>query len=102
MKNHFIGLRLSDYEYGRLGALARRSGKNRCEILRELLEKGEVRERINKEHVTLIRQLVGESTNLNQLARKANTFGYAEVADDLCDQAKYINSIIREIKQNDG
>ena len=99
MKSRFIGFRITESEYMRLGALSRKSGKNKSEIIRDLLINGSVRERINKEHVGIIRQLVGEATNLNQLARKANTFGFVAVADELEKLKIKIGKIIKHIKQ---
>ncbi len=99
MKSRFIGLRLGETEFQRLGAISRKSGKNRSEIIRELLLNGEVKERITKEHITLIRQLVGEATNLNQIARKANTFGYPAVANECETMASSIGKIIKSIKR---
>ncbi len=99
MKSRFIGFRATESEYQRLGALGRKSGKSKSEIIRELLLTGEVRERINKEHIALIRQLIGEATNLNQLARKANTFGYTAVAEELENLKIKIEKIIKNIKQ---
>ena len=88
-KQFFVGFRLNKEEYVRLGALVRRSGKKKSEVVRELLVKGYVKERINKDHIQLLRQLTGESTNLNQLARKANTFGFHEVASKCEELVEY-------------
>ena len=98
MKSRFIGFRIAESEYQRLGALSRKSGKSKSEIIRELLMSGEVRERINKDHISIIRQLIGESTNLNQLARKANTFGFTAVANEVESQAKEIRKLINQLK----
>lgn len=98
---YFVGLRLDKELELLLGALVRRSGKSRSQVIRELIAKGYVRERINKEHIQLIRQLTGEATNLNQLARKANTFGYHDVARKCEETVDKINVIIKKIR-NDG
>ncbi|MFR9546191.1 MAG: plasmid mobilization relaxosome protein MobC [Rikenellaceae bacterium] len=99
MKSRFIGLRLNETEFQRLGAISRKSGKNKSEIIRELLLNGEVKERIKKEHIVLIRQLASETKDLNQLARKANTFGYPAVAEECKTMASSISQIIKSIKR---
>ena len=45
---------------------SKRRPKARASVLP--IEGGTVRKRITKEHIHIIRQLIGESTNLNQLA----------------------------------
>jgi len=79
-KTFFISIRLNKKLQLLLYALVRRSGKSRSKVIRELILNGYVKERISKEHIQIIRQLAGEATNLNQLAKKANTFGFKEVA----------------------
>ena len=74
-KKYTVTLRLSYQQYAWLGALCRRSKQTQSEVIRSLIENGSVRERITQEHIHIIRQLIGESTNLNQLARQANTYG---------------------------
>ena len=80
-KKYTVTLRLSYQQYAWLGALCRRSKQTQSEVIRSLIENGSVRERITQEHIHIIRQLIGESTNLNQLARQANTYGFFAVAD---------------------
>ena len=99
-KKHTITLRLSDSQYGWLGALYRRSKRNQSAVIRSLIENGSVRERISKEHIHVIRQLIGESTNLNQLAKQANTYGFLVVSDRCQELAQYINQLIRQLKDD--
>ena len=75
-KKYTVTLRLSYQQYAWLGALCRRSKQTQSEVIRSLIENGSVRERITQEHIHIIRQLIGESTNLNQLAKQANTYGF--------------------------
>ena len=83
-KKNTITLRLSDEQLAWLGALSRRSKQTKSEVIRALIEQGSVRERITRDHLHIIRQLIGESTNLNQLAKQANTYGFFAIADQLC------------------
>ena len=59
-----------------------------------------VRERITQENIHIIRQLIGESTNLNQLARQANTYGFFAVADRCKEMAQHINLLIKRLKDD--
>lgn len=99
-KNNIVTLRLTDDELGWLGALCRRSRQSKSETIRSLIMNGTVRERINKEHLTIIRQLIGESTNLNQLARQANTYGFFTVADKCENMAKEVSQLITRLKDD--
>ena len=99
-KNNIITLRLTDDELGWLGALCRRSRQSKSETIRSLIMNGTVRERINKEHLAVIRQLIGESTNLNQLARQANTYGFFAVAERCEEMAQRINQLIKQLKDD--
>ena len=92
-KKYTVTLRLSYQQYAWLGALCRRSKQTQSEVIRSLIENGSVRERI-------IRQLIGESTNLNQLARQANTYGFFAVADRCKEMAQHINLLIKRLKDD--
>lgn len=99
-KNNIVTLRLTDDELGWLGALCRRSRQSKSETIRSLIMNGTVRERITKEHLAVIRQLIGESTNLNQLARQANTYGFFAVADKCEEMAKEVSQLITRLKDD--
>lgn len=99
-KNNIITLRLSDDELGWLGALCRRSKRSKSETIRSLIMNGTVRERITKEHLTIIRQLIGESNNLNQLAKLANTYGFFAVAEKCENMVKEVSQLINRLKDD--
>ena len=67
-KKNTVTIRLTDEQFGWLRALSRRSKRSQSEVVRSLIERGTVRERITRENLDIIRKLIGESTNLNQLA----------------------------------
>ena len=58
-KKYTITLRLSYDQFAWLGALCRRSRQTQSAVIRSLIESGTVRERITKEHIHIIRQLIG-------------------------------------------
>ena len=69
-KKNTVTIRLTDEQFGWLRALSRRSKRSQSEVVRSLIEHGTVRERITRENLDIIRKLIGESTNLNQLANE--------------------------------
>ena len=99
-KKNTITLRLSDEQLTWLGALSRRSKRTKSEVIRALIEQGSVRERITRDHLHIIRQLIGESTNLNQLAKQANTYGFFVVADQCQETANHISQLIKRLKDD--
>lgn len=98
-KKNTITLRLTDDQLAWLGALSRRSKRSKSEVIRSLIEQGSVRERITCDHLHIIRQLIGEGTNLNQLA-KANTYGFFAVADQCQEIANHISQLIKQLKDD--
>jgi len=99
-KKNTITIRLSDEQYGWLRALSRRSKRSQSEVVRSLIEQGTVRERITRENLDIIRKLIGESTNLNQLAKRANAYGFYRVADECQATALKISQLIKRIKDD--
>ena len=95
-----ISLRLTEQENYWLKALARQSGKTQSEVVRSLIKNGHVKERIDKQTLGMLRNLIGEATNLNQLARQANAYGMGMVADDYRSLAARISQIVKQIKDD--
>ena len=99
-KKNTITIRLSDEQYGWLRALSRRSKRSQSEVVRSLIEQGTVCERITRENLDIIRKLIGESTNLNQLAKQANRQGFFRVRDECQATALKISQLIKRIKDD--
>lgn len=95
-----VTIRLTDEQFGWLRALSRRSKRSQSEVVRSLIEHGTVRERITRENLDIIRKLIGESTNLNQLARRANAYGFYRVADECRAVAQEISQLIKQLKDD--
>lgn len=96
-QDHMVSTRLSDNLFRRLGAYSRASGESKSGILRSLIDKGYVKERISPEMMSAIRKLIGMATNLNQAARQANAAGYRSAGVELSALAKEIRSILNSI-----
>ena len=97
-KKNTITLRLTDDQLAWLGALSRRSKRSKSEVIRSLIDHGS--ERITCDHLHIIRQLIGESTNLNQLAKQANTHGFFTVADHCVEISNHISQLIKQLKDD--
>ena len=95
-----ISLRLTEQENYWLKALARQSGRTQSEVVRSSIKNGHVKERINRDMLIMLRNLMGEATNLNQLARQANAQGFGMIADDCRSLAARISKIVKQIKDD--
>ena len=95
-----ISLRLTEDENGWLKALVRQSHRTQSEVIRSLIMNGHVRERIDKDTLIVLRNLIGEATNLNQLARQANAYGFHMIADDCRNLSARISQIVKQIKDD--
>lgn len=99
-KKNTVTIRLTDEQFGWLRALSRRSKRSQSEVVRSLIEHGTVRERITKENLDIIKKLIGESTNLNQLAKRSNAYGFYRVADECRTVAQEISQLIKQLKDD--
>ena len=97
-KKNTVTIRLTDEQFGWLRALS--SKRSQSEVVRSLIEHGTVRERITRENLDIIRKLIGESTNLNQLAKRANAYGFYRVADECRAVAQQISQLIKQLKDD--
>ncbi len=95
-----VTIRLTDEQFSWLRALSRRSKRSQSEVVRSLIEHGTVRERITRENLDIIRKLIGESTNLNQLAKRANAYGFYRVADECQTAVQQISQLIKKLKDD--
>ena len=75
-KSYIITVKLATADYYSLKSKAREMGVTLSEFTRNALQNCVVRQRLNKENLHHIIQLIGMANNLNQIARRANAGGY--------------------------
>lgn len=97
-RKYRLSLKLNTNEYLQLKSKAKNACKNRCDILRELILSGEVKQRISHEELDLIRKISGMANNLNQLVHLAHVQGvwFIEIASKkMIDE---LDNLIKRIK----
>lgn len=99
-KEKTVSFRMTEDLENWLKALARQSHRSQSEVIRSLIINGYVCERIDKDTLKVLRNLMGQATNLNQLARQANAYGFGMIADDCRHQLERISQIVKQIKDD--
>ena len=98
-KSYKVSLKMATEEYYSLKSKARLAGITLSEYIRQAIEKSEVKQRLSPEHLGHIRQLSGMANNINQIARKANTAGFAESYKECKDVINQLDSIVKQIAE---
>lgn len=95
-RKYRLSLKLNTSEHLELKSKAHIAGKNRCDLIRELILTGKVNQRFSNEQIETMRHLSSMGNNLNQLVHKAHIQGvwYIETAGQ-----KLITDIHELIKQ---
>jgi predicted DNA binding CopG/RHH family protein len=96
-KSHKITVKLSMPEYYALKGRAKEAGLNRSEYIRQCFVKGEIKQRLQPEHLDHIRKLSGMANNLNQLVHRANAYGYGDAFRLNMAMAEELDNIIKLI-----
>lgn len=78
-----INLKLTAKDYNSVKEIVERFGMTPTEYARELTLKGSIKSRFSFEELDLMRKLSGMANNLNQLAKKANQSGFANVGIEI-------------------
>ena len=79
-KKYRITVKLTTEDYYTLKGKAKNAGISMSEFVREVLEKGNVIERLTVEQADFIRKLCSMANNLNQLTHRANAEGFHTIA----------------------
>jgi hypothetical protein len=98
-KKYKLTVKMETGEYFSFRAKVRLAGLNQSEYIRRCIAKSEVKQRLTSEHLGYIRQLTGMANNINQIARKANAAGYAEVHPGWMRQIASLDNLIKRIEE---
>lgn len=95
-RNITVGIRFSKVELGILQQKAKVAGIKTGSFIRKIALAGKVQQKVTEGEMHFIRQLIGMSNNLNQLAKKAHQEG---IQNALVDFENYRNDIDLLLKQ---
>ena len=90
-------VRLDTKNYVIVKSRARQAGLSLTEYQRQMVLHGQVVERLCPELLNLFRQLAGMGNNMNQLAHKANAYGYYRDAELYRAGAEQVENLIKQI-----
>ena len=74
-KSVIVGIRLSMAERTIVGSKAQLAGVRLTTYIRQVILEGRVKQRLTEEERTFVRQLVGMSNNINQIAKACHENG---------------------------
>ena len=94
-----ISFRLGEKEQQILGTMCKQSRQKRSAVIRELINKGTVKQRLNPEQLKQITGLMGMANNLNQLTKKLHVLGQTELSQTAGELKEVLNNILNQINQ---
>ena len=100
-RKYTVSVKLAPREYISLRTKANSAGISKSEFIRQSISGSTIRPRMTPELNDHIRKLSGMGNNLNQIARRANTEGYANARGEYLRLAVKIDDLIEDIR-NDG
>jgi hypothetical protein len=97
-KEKIITIRLEKIEHFIVTQKAKKAGLTWSRYVREMAVKGEVKARLTEEERSLARQLVGMSTNLNQLAKGFHEAGHVKTVLHFEHYRNKIDGILKMLR----
>ncbi len=86
-------------EYSSFKFKARLANITASEYIRRLICSSVVQQRLSSEYLGFVRQISGMANNLNQLAKRANTAGFAEVHQDCKAITMQLDNLLKRITE---
>ena len=83
-----IVFRVDDEEYEKFLQNVNRAGTTKSAFLRDLINGVTIKEKPDREFYETMKQMIRIGNNLNQIARKANAYGYIDNASYQMDMLK--------------
>lgn len=99
-RKYQVNIKLITSEYYLLKSLAIEASLPINDYIRACIKSSQVIQRLTPENNNHIRKLTGMANNLNQIAKKANQAGYADVRTEYLFLADNIDNIIEMIKDD--
>lgn len=91
-------IRLTEEEMAKLMKQVNKTGLTRENYIRALIDNSPIRERPPKEFFTVLEELRRIGTNMNQIARQANSIGFIDT-NEYWKNVKALEDAISDIKE---
>ena len=98
-KRQKVTVKMTMKEYSSFRFKARLANMTVSEYIRRLIHSSNVRQRLSPEYSGYIRQISGMANNLNQMAKRANAAGYAEVHQDCRAMIIQLDNLVKRITE---
>ena len=98
-KESATGVRFTKPEYFIVKHKAQKAGLKISAYVRSMAINGKVTQRLNEEERQFVRQLVGISNNLNQLAKKAHQAGMQAIKINLEQYTDIVDELLLKLKK---
>lgn len=89
-----INLKLTEEDFKKVKERAEKLGMKATQYAREMTLKGSIKSRFTLEELDLIRKLSGIANNLNQITRKANQSGFAQMGIEVIGVVSQIKKLL--------
>jgi len=99
-KQRVVSTKLTRPYFYAIQKRAEDAGISLSEYVRQAVVSSQIVQRISHQDADTLRILAGEANNLNQLARQANTSGFARIAAELLPLKDRITEIINKLSDD--